>query len=81
MRRSVLSVVLAGVALTGCSNFATSSRPTDVAAEAGAVQLPAQRLADMVAGVTAAAPARDPGDGGLHHRHVGGLRPPRRRWR
>ena len=53
MRRSVLSVVLAGVALTGCSNFRDLfSAHSDVAAEAGAVQLPAQRLADMMAGVT-----------------------------
>ncbi|HEX7788454.1 MAG TPA: hypothetical protein VF653_19700, partial [Methylomirabilota bacterium] len=53
MRRSVLSVLLAGVALTGCSNFRDLfSAHADVAAEAGAVQLPAQRLADMVVGVT-----------------------------
>jgi len=37
MRRSVLSVVLAGVALTGCSNFRDLfSAHSDVAAEAGA---------------------------------------------
>ena len=36
MRRSVLSVVLAGVALTGCSNFRDLfSAHSDVAAEAG----------------------------------------------
>jgi hypothetical protein len=53
MRRSVLSLFLAGVALTGCSNFRDLfSAHADVAAEAGAVQLPAQRLADMVIGVT-----------------------------
>jgi hypothetical protein len=53
MRRSVLSLFLAGVALTGCSNFRDLfSAHADVAAEAGALELPAQRLADMVAGVT-----------------------------
>jgi len=53
MRRSVLSVVLAGVALTGCSTFRDLfSAHSDVAAEAGAVQLSAQRLADMMVGVT-----------------------------
>ncbi|MCC2671718.1 MAG: PpiC-type peptidyl-prolyl cis-trans isomerase [Armatimonadetes bacterium] len=53
MRRSVFSLFLAGVALTGCSSFRDLfSAHADVAAEAGAVQLPAQRLADMVAGVT-----------------------------
>ena len=53
MRRSVLSLFLAGVALTGCSNFRDLfSAHADVAAEAGAIELPAQRLADMVAGVT-----------------------------
>ena len=54
MRRSVLSVLLlAGVALTGCSNFRDLfSAHSDVAAEAGAVELPAQRLAEMMVGVT-----------------------------
>jgi hypothetical protein len=53
MRRSVLSLFLAGVALTGCSNFRDLfSAHADVAAEAGAIELPVQRLADMVTGVT-----------------------------
>jgi peptidyl-prolyl cis-trans isomerase D len=54
MRRSVLALLLvAGVALAGCSNFRDLfSAHADVAAEAGALELPAQRLADMVTGVT-----------------------------
>jgi hypothetical protein len=53
MRRSVLALLFAGVALTGCSNFRDLfSAHADVAAEAGALELPAQRLAEMVAGVT-----------------------------
>ena len=53
MRRSVLSLLLAGVALTGCSNFRDLfSAHADVAAEAGALELPAQRLAEMISGVT-----------------------------
>ena len=53
MRRSVLSVLLAGVALAGCSNFRDLfSAHSDVAAEAGAVQLSTQRLADMLGSVT-----------------------------
>jgi hypothetical protein len=54
MRRSVLSLLLlAGAALTGCSSFRDLfSAHADVAAEAGALELPVQRLADMVAGVT-----------------------------
>jgi hypothetical protein len=54
MRRSVLTVIiLAGVALTGCSNFRDLfSAHADVAAEAGALELPVQRLADMVVSVT-----------------------------
>ena len=54
MRRSVLSLLLlAGAALTGCSNFRDLfSAHADVAAEAGALELPVPRLAEMVAGVT-----------------------------
>lgn len=54
MRRSVLALLLAsGVALSGCSNFRDLfSAHADVAAEAGALELPVQRLADMVTGVT-----------------------------
>jgi hypothetical protein len=54
MRRTALSLVLlGGVGLTGCSNFRDLfSAHADVAAEAGAVELPAQRLAEMVTGVT-----------------------------
>lgn len=54
MRRSVFSFVLfAGVALTGCSSFRDLfSAHADVAAEAGALELPVQRLADMITGVT-----------------------------
>ena len=54
MRRSVLALLLAaGVALTGCSNFRDLfSAHADVAAEAGALELPVQRLADMITGVT-----------------------------
>lgn len=54
MRRSVLSLLLvSGVALTGCSNFRDLfSAHADVAAEVGALELPVQRLADMVTSVT-----------------------------
>ncbi len=54
MRRSVLALLLlSGVGLTGCSNFSDLfSAHADVAAEAGALELPVQRLADMIAGVT-----------------------------
>ena len=54
MRRSVLALFLVtGVALTGCSNFRDLfSAHADVAAEAGSLELPVQRLADMIAGVT-----------------------------
>ena len=54
MRRPVLSLLfLSGVALTGCSNFrALFSAHADVAAEAGSLQLPADRLAEMVTSVT-----------------------------
>ncbi|HEY7612312.1 MAG TPA: peptidylprolyl isomerase [Gemmatimonadales bacterium] len=54
MRRTVLSLsLLAGVALTGCSNFRDLfSAHADVAAEAGGLELPAQRLAEMIGGVT-----------------------------
>ena len=54
MRRSVLALALvAGVALAGCSNFRDLfSAHADVAAEAGALELPVQRLADMIAAVT-----------------------------
>jgi hypothetical protein len=54
MRRSVLSsFLLAGVALTGCSNFRDLfSAHADVAAEAGTLELPAQRLAEMISSVT-----------------------------
>jgi hypothetical protein len=53
MRRTVFSLLLAGAALTGCSNFRDLfSAHADVAAEAGTLELPAQRLAEMVAGVT-----------------------------
>lgn len=53
MRRSVFSLLFAGVTLSGCSNFRDLfSAHADVAAEAGALDLPVQRLADMVAGVT-----------------------------
>jgi hypothetical protein len=54
MRRSVLALfLLAGVALTGCSNFRDHfSAHADVAAEAGVLELQSQRLAEMVAGVT-----------------------------
>ena len=54
MRRPVLSLLLlSGVALTGCSNFRDLfSAHADVAAEAGSLELPAERLADMVLSVT-----------------------------
>jgi hypothetical protein len=54
MRRSVLSLfLLTGVALTGCSSFRDLfSAHADVAAEAGALELPVQRLADMITSVT-----------------------------
>jgi hypothetical protein len=54
MRRTALSIaLLAGVTLSGCSNFRDLfSAHADVAAEAGVLELPAERLADMVAGVT-----------------------------
>lgn len=54
MRRPVLSVLLfSGVALTGCSNFRDLfSAHADVAAEAGSLELPAERLAEMVLSVT-----------------------------
>jgi hypothetical protein len=59
MRRPVLSllllsgVALSGVALTGCSDFRDLfSAHADVAAEAGSLQLPAERLAEMVTSVT-----------------------------
>jgi hypothetical protein len=59
MRRPVLSlfllsgVALGGVALTGCSNFRDLfSAHADLAAEAGPLELPAERLAEMVTSVT-----------------------------
>jgi len=54
MRRPVLSLLLlSGVALTGCSNFRDLfSAHADVAAEAGSLELPAERLAEMVTSVT-----------------------------
>jgi hypothetical protein len=59
MRRPVLSllllsgVALSGVALTGCSNFRDLfSAHADLAAEAGSLELPAERLAEMVTSVT-----------------------------
>ena len=59
MRRPVFSllllsgVALSGVALTGCSNFRDLfSAHADVAAEAGSLELPAERLAEMVTSVT-----------------------------
>jgi hypothetical protein len=54
MRRSVFTLILlSGVALAGCSNFRDLfSAHADVAAEAGSLELPAQRLADMVLSVT-----------------------------
>ena len=54
MRRPVLALlVLTAAALSGCSNFRDLfSAHADVAAEAGALELPAARLADMVTTVT-----------------------------
>ncbi len=54
MRRPVLSLfLLSGVALTGCSTFRDLfSAHADVAAEAGSLELPAERLAEMVLSVT-----------------------------
>jgi hypothetical protein len=54
MRRPVLTLfLLGGVALTGCSNFRDLfSAHADVAAEAGSLELSAQRLADMIGSVT-----------------------------
>ena len=54
MRRPVLSLLLVGgVALTGCSNFRDLfSAHADVAAEAGSLELPTARLAEMVLAVT-----------------------------
>jgi len=59
MRRPVLSlfllsgVALSGVALTGCSSFRDLfSAHADVAAEAGSLELPAERLAEMITSVT-----------------------------
>jgi hypothetical protein len=54
MRRPVLSLLLfSGVALTGCSNFRDLfSAHADVAAEVGPLELPAERLAEMVTAVT-----------------------------
>ena len=54
MRRSVFTLILlSGVALAGCSNFRDLfSAHADVAAEAGSLELPAQRLSDMILSVT-----------------------------
>jgi hypothetical protein len=59
MRRPVLSllllsgVALSGVALTGCSTFRDLfSAHADVAATVGSLELPAERLAEMVTSVT-----------------------------
>jgi len=54
MRRSVATLLLfSGVTLTGCSNFRDLfTAHADVAAEAGSLELPADRLAEMIAAVT-----------------------------
>ncbi|MGH7579002.1 MAG: peptidylprolyl isomerase, partial [Gemmatimonadales bacterium] len=54
MRRPVLTLfLLGGVALAGCSNFRDLfSAHADVAAEAGSLELPASRLAEMIGSVT-----------------------------
>ncbi len=54
MRRPVLTLLLlSGVALTGCSSFRDLfSAHADVAAEAGSLELPTERLAEMVTSVT-----------------------------